>query len=204
MVIRGYRVGPLLKKPSQEIGEDKVGSLAAQTAYYFFFSLFPLFLFAAPLLSLVVDRATLMRLSMERVSAVVPPEAAAAVQLVLQNIVFVKNAPGLMSLGVLLAAWSGSNIFGALMDALNTAYDVQETRPGWTRQAIRLGLLGGGGIMILLTWMYYTMFVALAGGELASEMHHGTGATTPPKGATYFGRIVSGDHPGRPSAASGD
>ena len=307
MVIKGYRVGPLLKKTAQEIGEDKVGSLAAQTAYYFFFSLFPLFLFAAPLLSLVVDRATLMRMCMERVSAVVPPEAAAAVQLVLQNIVFVKNAPGLMSLGVLLAAWSGSNIFGALMDALNTAYDVQETRPWWTRQAIRLGLLGGGGIimlaatvvilagediaraigesigagpaamslwnvlqfpiaflclallafltywllpnvqqrkghliviallasvlwllatllfrlyvqrfppnptygvvggiMILLTWMYYTMFVALAGGELASEMHHGTGATTPPKGATYFGRIVSGDHPGRPSAASGD
>ena len=31
MVIRGYRVGPLLKKTAQEIGTDKVSSLAAQT-----------------------------------------------------------------------------------------------------------------------------------------------------------------------------
>ena len=307
MVIKGYRVGPLLKKTAQEIGADKVSSLAAQTAYYFFFSLFPLFLFAAPLLSLVVDRATLMRMIMERLSGVIPPGAATAVQSVLRNIVFVKNARGLLSLGVLLAAWSGSNIFGALMDALNIAYDVEETRPWWKRQAIRLGLLvaGGvimlaatvvilcgeditraigqavgagpatltlwnllqfpiafafvvllaflsywllpnvqqrkghlivtavvasllwllatllfrlyvqrfppnptygvvGGIMILLTWMFYTMFVVLAGGELASELHHGTGAATPPKGATYFGRIVSGDHPGQPSTANGD
>src|SRR5207237_6298221 len=104
MVIKGYRVGPLLKKTAQEIGEDKVSSLAAETAYYFFFSLFPLFLFAAPLLSLVVDRATLMRLILDRVSVAVPSEATAAIQSVLQNIVFAKNAPGLMSLGVLLAA----------------------------------------------------------------------------------------------------
>ena len=33
-----------------------------------------------------------------------------------------------------------------------------------------------GGVIILLTWMYYTMFVVLIGGELASELHHGTGA----------------------------
>ena len=58
-----------------------------------------------------------------------------------------------------------------------------------------------GGVMILLTWMYYTMFVVLAGGELASELCQGTGAVAPPKGATYFGRIVSGDRPGEPSTA---
>ncbi|HJQ20405.1 MAG TPA: YihY/virulence factor BrkB family protein [Gemmatimonadaceae bacterium] len=306
MIIKGYRVGPLLKGTGKEILSDGVGSLAAQTAYYFFFSLFPLFLFAAPLLSLVVDRETLMNLIMSRISSTVPAEASGAIGLVLKNIVFAKNAPGLMSLGLLLAAWSGSNIFGALMDALNKAYDVDETRSWVKRQLIRLGmlvlggivivvatlvLLGGedvartvgsflhlggaavmvwnilqfplalaflfalafltywllpnvrqtkwnvfvasivttllwviatllfrlyvqrfppnpaygivGGIMILLTWMYYTMFVVLAGGELASELHHGTGAVEPRKGATYFGRIVSGDNPGEPSVSAG-
>jgi hypothetical protein len=39
--------------------------------------------------------------------------------------------------------------------------------------------------------MYYTMFVVLVGGELASEMHVGTGALAPDKGAIYFGRIVT-------------
>ena len=33
-----------------------------------------------------------------------------------------------------------------------------------------------GGVIILLTWMYYTMFVILIGGELASELHVGTGS----------------------------
>ena len=304
MIVLGYRVGPLLKKTGREILEDKVTTLAAQTAYYFFFSLFPLLLFLAPLLSLVVPRETLMQLVRDRVALALPPEAVGAVDLVLRNVIFVDNAPGLVSVGLLFAAWAGSNIFGALMDALNTAYDVQETRPWVRRQLLRLGMLviGGivmvtatvvllagedianaigrgigagaaavtvwsilqfplafafvvllayltytilpnvkqkkshaltaavvtsvlwivatmlfrlyvqrfppnpaygliGGIMILMTWMYYTMFVVLAGGELASELHHGAGATTPPRGATLFGRIVSGEEPGAPSRA---
>jgi membrane protein len=291
MIALGYRVGPLLKKTGKEILEDKVSTLAAQTAYYFFFSLFPLLLFLAPLLSLVVPRETLMRLIMDRVALALPPNAVAAVEMVLKNVIFVDNAPGLISLGLLFAAWAGSNIFGALTGALNIAYDVAETRPWWKRQALRLGMLviGGedianaigrwigadstavtvwnvvqfplafvfvvllafltywilpnvkqkklpalaaavvtsvlwiaatllfrlyvqgfppnpaygliGGIMILLTWMYYTMFVVLAGGELAAELHHGAGATHPPKGATLFGRIVSGEEPGTASHA---
>ena len=44
-----------------------------------------------------------------------------------------------MSIGLLLAAWSGSNIFGTLMGALNTAYDVEETRSWIKQQLIRLG-----------------------------------------------------------------
>jgi len=305
MVLLGYNVGALLKKTGKEILADKVSALAAQTAYYFFFSLFPLFLFLAPLLSLVVDPQTLMRVVMGRIGGVIPSEGVTPLKLVLQNVVFTKNAPGLMSIGVLLAAWSGSNIFGALMGALNTAYDVEETRPWWKQQLLRLSMLlvgavlllvatvvmlagediaraigsmvglgptaivvwnvlrfplafaflvafaylaywllpnvrqrtpqilvaavvAGllqvaatllfrlyvqrfppnptygviGGILILLGWMYYTMFVLLAGGELAAELAHRTGAVTPPKGATYFGRIVSGDHPGKPSAAA--
>ena len=50
MIFGGYRVGPLLKKSGREILDDGVLGLAAQTAYYFFFSLFPLLLFVAPLL----------------------------------------------------------------------------------------------------------------------------------------------------------
>ena len=306
MVILNFKVGPLLRTTGKEIAADHVSTLAAQTAYYFFFSLFPLLLFLAPILSLVVEPEALRQTIMSRVASALPTEAASAVDLVLRNIVFAKNAPGLMSLGAVLAAWSGSNIFGALMTALNTAYDVEETRPWWKRTGLRLlmlviggvtmvvatvVLLGGedvarstgkvlglgegaihlwnllqfplavaviallafltywllpnvrqrkqhilvaalvatllwllatllfrlyvqrfppnptygliGGVMILLTWMYYTMFVLLACGELASELHHGSGAVEPPRGATYYGRIVSGEHPRRPSVSEG-
>ena len=59
-----------------------------------------------------------------------------------------------------------------------------------------------GGVIVLLTWMYYSMFVLLIGGELAAELHHGTGASEPPKGDVYYGRIVSDSGPGTPSLSA--
>ena len=299
MVIRGYDIAALVKGALRETLADRVPSLAAQTAYYFFFSLFPLLLFLTPVLSLIGDPTDTMRWIEGQLAGMVGPKAFAPLREVLREVVFSDNAPGLMSTGALLAAWSGSNIFGSLMDALNTAYDVEETRPWWKRQALRLGafvigalivvaasvvLLGGaevaawittrlglgptgqvawaalqtplaigfvvafafmvlkvlpnvrqrnrmvliaaafttilwllatmlfrlyvsqfgnfsatygtiGGIIALLTWMYYTMFVVLFGGEIAAELHHGTGATKPVRGAVYHGRIVAAEGP---------
>lgn len=295
MIIGGYRVGPLLKKTVREIGDDQVTSLAASAAYNFFFSLFPLLLFLAPLLSLVADKTKMIAFLMSQLTSVMPPEQLNAIRPVLENIVFAKNAPTLLSIGLLLAGWSGSNVFGSMIGALNTAYDVQETRSWIRQQAIRLATFAGaavilvlttviflsgeniankvgellhlgsafvtiwkiaqfplalcglfglafviiyflpnlkqakshalvgalvttllwivatllfrlyvqhfppnptygviGGIIILLTWMYYTMFVVLVGGELSSELEHGTGAVDPRKGAVYFGRVVAG------------
>ena len=303
MTIKGYSVVPLVKRTVKEIGEDRIPSLAAETAYYFFFSLFPLLLFLTPLLGLVGDGQQLMESMLGRLSTTMPPDTLSLLRRVLGEIVTSSGNAGIMSVGVLLAAWSGSNIFGALMGALNVAYDVSETRPWWKRQLLRIGVLliaGGtmivatvifldgeriarwigsaiglgdaavaawtvvqlalavallvgigavvfkllpnvhqrwshvivasaittllwivatvlfrfyvqnfgsynktygtiGGVIILLTWMYYSMFVLLTGGELAAELHKGTGATAPSKGEVYYGRIVSDAGPGTPS-----
>jgi hypothetical protein len=56
-----------------------------------------------------------------------------------------------------------------------------------------------GGVIVLLTWMYLTMVVLLAGGELNSELHEGTGAIEPRRGAVYAGRVVTTSNPGRSS-----
>ncbi|HEU4565774.1 MAG TPA: YihY/virulence factor BrkB family protein [Gemmatimonadaceae bacterium] len=305
MIIKGYRVGPLLKKTGKEVLDDNILGLAAQTAYYFFFSLFPLFLFVAPLLSVVGRKQQVFDWIMGQLAQVVPAEALSVVSGVLRDVVFTQNAPGLISTGALLAAWAGSNVFGALIDALNRAYDVEDDRPWWKKRLIALasvavsgifmgvastvmlagpeiadwlerytplgptfktvwlvlqyplalallvamfwliyyflpnlrqkksqalvGALVGallwvlatllfrayvtnfadynktygtiGGVIILLTWMYYTMVVILVGGELNSELHHGTGAIEPRRGAVYEGRIVTTTEPGVASNA---
>src|SRR5829696_5902951 len=303
MRIKGYNVVPIVKKTVKEIGEDRIPSLAAETAYYFFFSLFPLLLFLTPLLGLVGNGQQLMESMLGRLSTTMPADTLSLLRRVLGEIITSSGNAGIMSVGVLLAGWSGSNIFGSLMGALNVAYDVQETRPWWKKQLLRVGVLliaGGimivattiflegervarwvgsllglgdaavaawtvlqlvlavallvtlgaivfkllpnvqqrwshvfvasamttvlwivatlifrfyvqnfgsynktygtiGGVIILLTWMYYSMFVVLIGGELAAELHKGTGATEPAKGEVYFGRIVSDAGPGTPS-----
>ena len=303
MVIMGFNVVPLLKRTMHEIVEDRIPSLAAETAYYFFFSLFPLLLFLTPLLGLIGDGQQMMDGMLARLATTLPPDALSLVRRILQEVVTSRGGIGVMSLGALLAAWSGSNIFGAVMGALNVAYDATESRPWWKRQLLRLGSLAAaalivvaatavfvdgdriarsagaamrlgpaaitalgaiqtgiaialvvglcmmlyrllpnvnqrwshlvvaslvatvlwiaatllfrlyvqhfgaynktygtiGGVIALLTWMYYSMFVLLVGGELASELHHGSGAVDPERGAVYLGRIVSESGPGRPS-----
>jgi len=303
MRIKGYEVVPIVKRTVKEIGEDRIPSLAAETAYYFFFSLFPLLLFLTPMLGLIGNGQQLMESMIGRLSTTMPADTLSLLRRVLGEIITSSGNAGIMSVGVLLAGWSGSNIFGALMGALNIAYDVSETRPWWKKQLLRVGVLliaGGimivatmvfldgervarwigsllglgdaavaawtvlqlvlavmllvcvgaivfkllpnvqqrwshvfvasaittllwivatllfrfyvqnfgsynktygtiGGVIILLTWMYYSMFVVLIGGELAAELHKGTGATEPAKGEVYFGRIVSDAGPGTPS-----
>ena len=306
MRIKGFDVVPLVKKTVKEIGDDRIPSLAAETAYYFFFSLFPLLLFLTPILGLVGNGHELMEAMLGRFSNTMPADTLSLLRRVLGEIITSSGNAGVMSVGVVLAGWSGSNIFGSLMDALNIAYDVTETRPWWKKQLLRVGALlfaGGimiaatlifldgeriarwvgsllglgdaavaawtvmqlaiavallvssgailfkllpnvsqrwahvfvasgvttllwivatllfrfyvqhfgsynktygtiGGVIILLTWMYYSMFVVLVGGELAAELHKGTGATEPSKGDVYFGRIVSDAGPGTPSLST--
>ena len=297
MVVLGRNVAPLLRKTGKEISEDNVLGLGAQLAYYFFFSLFPLMLFLTPLVGLIGDKKENFELIMRRLAAVVPQSAYDLLDGVVSDVVFEPSAPGLMSVGALLALWAGSNIFNAMIDALNRAFDVTEKRPFWKKRLIaiaavvasgvivltatvvmlfgsqivawvgdRLGLaettrtvwmvlqyllalgllvalafgifyflpnvkhqdwrhvLAGavlatvfwivvtlafrfyvqnfgnynktygtiGGVIVMLTWMYLTMVVMLSAGEVVSELHQGTAAVEPRRGATYAGRIGSG------------
>ena len=303
MVILGYRPAELLKKTFSETIEDNILGIAAQVAYNFFFSLFPLALFLAPLLSLLGDKRTIVSDLLTRLAQVVPPDAFTLVSKVVNDIVFAENAPGLISIGAVLAAWSGSNIFTTFMDALDTAYDVQDPRPWWKKRLLALAVMLGwaviitvvtaillagdniveyartqlgagsaaltvwsivqfpvallllvgffylmycllpyvkqdkkqilvgsvatavlfglgtlifreyvqhfppnktygtiGAVMVLLTWMYVISVVILVGGELNSELHHGTGSVASRKGSVYAGRIATGEQPSQPSS----
>jgi uncharacterized BrkB/YihY/UPF0761 family membrane protein len=74
MTLGGFRLGPLLKNTAREIGADHVTSLAASAAYNFFFSLFPLLLFLAPLLSVVGDKQAMVGFLMTQLTSVMPRE----------------------------------------------------------------------------------------------------------------------------------
>lgn len=172
MVIGGYRVLPLLKKTGREILDDNVLGLAAQTAYYFFFSLFPLLLFVAPLLSVIGDKEEMLGWVLTHAGRSVPREAFALVEGIVKDVVLSESAPGLMSAGALLAAWSGSNIFGALMGALNRAYDVRESRSWRHQQVIRLASLLGAGAVVL-----FATAVMLGGAQVADWLSDTAGVS---------------------------
>ena len=150
MVILGYRPAVLVKKTLKETLEDNVLAVAAQVAYNFFFSLFPLLLFLAPLLSLLGDQRQIVSDLLTRFSQMMPVEAFTLFSKVVTDVVFAKNAPGLISIGFVLAVWSGSNIFTTFMDALDTAYDVTDPRPWWKKRLIAIGVMAGWALIITL------------------------------------------------------
>jgi len=150
MVLLGYRVGAIAKKTFKETLDDNLLGLSAQTAYYFFFSLFPLLLFLAPLLSLVGNKQETFSLFTKQLQQALPSEGWSLVGNVIADVVFAKNAPGLMSVGALLAVWAGSNVFSALIDALNTAYDVKDDRPWWKKKLIAVASVVVTGLVILV------------------------------------------------------
>ena len=145
----GRDVVKVLKTTWSEIGKDKISVYAAQMAYAFFFSLFPLLLFFAALFKLVADPQTVQSWFNSRLASALPGDVAGLLGTTLQKVVFAKGAPGILSFGLLTAAWSGSGVFGALRAALNDAFDVEETRPWWKQYAIQLGMLGLSGVVLL-------------------------------------------------------
>ncbi len=149
MIIKGYRVGPLLRATGREVLDDNVMGLAAQTAYYFFFSLFPLFLFAAPLLGILGDKQAIIGRVMDQLGDTLPGDAMDLVRGVVQDVVLAEGAPGLISLGAVLAAWTGSNIFNAMINALNRAYDVPESRKWWKKRLLALASVVVAGIVVV-------------------------------------------------------
>lgn len=151
MVVKGFHVGHLLKAVGKAIWADNLLTIAAAVAYNFFFSIFPLLLFAAPLLALVGNKQQLFNWILGQLAGSVPPAAYTLLAGVARDVVFAPNAPGLVSIGAVLTLYSASNIFGSLMGALNIAYHVKnDRRPWWKQRLIQLGMVVvAGGLMTL-------------------------------------------------------
>ncbi|HEU4631724.1 MAG TPA: YihY/virulence factor BrkB family protein [Gemmatimonadaceae bacterium] len=289
-------MGPLAKCVVKEVLDDDVLGMAAELAYYAFFSIFPILLFLTPLLGLIGNQQAVLDFLSQQLAHAVPPEAQQIVDQQIRSFVAPTGAPGLVSVGAVLALWAGSNIFNNLITALNRAYDLEESRPWWkrrliamamvivsgfvlavatttvlagatiigwfsrllglthstqvmltvaqytlafvflvgvtwlvyyflpnTRQSKRHALVGAfvasvlwvvaalgfrlyvanyadynktygtiGAVIVLLTWMYLSMVVLLAGGELSSELHKGTASVAVRGGKLFGGRIATG------------
>jgi membrane protein len=138
-VVAGYDVIALSRKTLSELLDDNLLGLSAASAYSFFFGLFPTFLLAAPILSTFGDKEEMFNRLFGWMAPSLPPAAFDLVHDVLEDVIFTQNAPGLISIGALLALFAGANMFSTLAGALNVAYEVHESRPWWRVELISIG-----------------------------------------------------------------
>ena len=123
-------------------------AIAAGLSYYFLLSLFPAMIFAAAVLG-YLPLPNLFDQLMFGLGKVMPPESMAVVKKTLEGI-FIPNRAGLLSFGMLFTLWSTSGGFAAIIEGLNVAYDVPETRPIWRTRLLAIQLTFIVGILMVV------------------------------------------------------
>jgi membrane protein len=132
----------------RDINRNHTMAFAAALSYYFVLSLFPaLILLAAVLVLLPIPNLFPQILNM--ISRVVPADAMGLVRQITSSVI-TPNGGILFSFGLLGVLWSASSGFAALIEALNVAYDVPETRSFWKTRLLALLMALGVGVMLLV------------------------------------------------------
>lgn len=158
----GVRVGwtTLLARTVRETIRDDASGLAAQLGYYFFLSLFPALLFFVALAGLF----PLQHLTDEIILLLQPIAPREVIAIVQDQMLAIANSPNtkILSVGLLGTLWTSSAAMGAVINAMNRAYDTTERRPWWYVKLLAVLLTTGLALFILIS-----LTLVVAGPELA-------------------------------------
>ncbi len=139
-----------LKAAVQEFQRDDALGLAAQLAYFLILALFPFILVLVSLMGLV-GNPELASTVLDYFRQVMPEEAYKLIEAYTGDVISGdRPAPYLFSFSNLFTLWTASGAFAALINALNRAYDVQETRPFWKVRGIAILMTLGLSVLTLL------------------------------------------------------
>ncbi len=139
-----------LKASVQEFQRDDALGLAAQLAYYLILALFPFILVLVSLLG-IFGSEKFASIVLDYFQRVMPEEAYQLIKQYTADIIRGRaKSPTLLSFGILFTLWTASGAFAALINALNRAYDVQETRPFWKVRGIAILMTLGLSVLILV------------------------------------------------------
>jgi membrane protein len=128
-------------------------ALAAGLSYYFVLSLFPLLIALACIVP-YLPIPNLWDKVLFAMGRIVPPEAMGLVQKVVTD-VLAQTHPKLLSVGILGTLYAATGGFSSMIEALNVAYDVPETRPWWRTRllAVQLTFVIGAFFIVALAVM---------------------------------------------------
>jgi membrane protein len=132
----------------EDINQNHTLAFAASLSYYFVLSLFPALIAMAAILGFL-PIPDLWGKSLDLFSRFVPQDSMGLVRKVLSDVI-TPNKGKLLSVGLLGTIWAASSGFAAMIEALNVAYDVPETRPFWKTRLIAIGLTFGIGTVMVV------------------------------------------------------
>lgn len=160
--IRGWRWKTFGKLLWTKVNADDVLNRAAILSFYFLLALFPLLLFLTALLGYFADSGTELRHNLlTYLRAIVPVSASDLINTTVDEIIQ-KSSGGKLSFGLVTSLWFASSGMGAVIEGLNVAYDVKETRAWWRRTLLAILLTIALAVLIItaLALMFYGSRIA--------------------------------------------
>jgi len=130
-----------------KVKRDDIVALASQLAYYLILSFFPFLMFLFTLIGFInLDSTTVL----EVLKSVLPTTVFELVKTIVLEIVDSQNT-GLLGVSVLLAIWSASSGFRAVIKGVNKAYKLEEHRNYIKRASMSFFGIIALAMMILLS-----------------------------------------------------
>ncbi len=162
MVLPGKGMGwmEFFKALKNEWKRDDVGDVAGALTFRAVLALFPFLLFLVSLAGVIIDPHQAQTLIQE-LGKVAPKEVTAILGERIQALAN-SNPVGLLTVGGVGAIWAASGGVVALMDALNTAYGVEEKRPFWKLRGIALLTTLGGAVIAIAAALAVLVIPAIA------------------------------------------
>ena len=157
-----------LVRTYSDVESNHTLQMAAALSYYFVMALFPALIFLSAIVAFL-PVSGLFDQALDLMGRFVPPDGMGIVRKVLADVV-TPNRGAFLSLGFLATLWTASGGFAAAIEALNIAYDIEETRPFWKTRPLAMVLTLVIGLLLLVALAI--MILGPQFGEwLANRMH---------------------------------
>ena len=137
-----------LKHVGAEIKEDEITGHAAKLAYYAFLAMPPALMALFGLAGLIGSERLAGWLQ-EQAAVAMPAAVSEGIIGPFIEQVVLNKAPGPFSIGLLLALWGGSSVFLGLMDTLNRAFDVEESRSFVKKRSLAVAIMIGSVLLFV-------------------------------------------------------
>jgi membrane protein len=137
----------------RQFWKDKVLDQAAMLSFYFIFAIFPLLLFLLALLGLMLQSGHALHEAIRHYLGKLAPASASG--LIDNTLVQIQrgSSTGALSAGLLFSLWMASSGMVAVMDALNVAYEVAESRSWWKQRLVAFNLTIGSALFMAIALM---------------------------------------------------
>ena len=146
--MRPSKVKAAFVRTYEDVNRNHTLQVSAALSYYFVMALFPaLVLLSAFVAYLPVPDLFDQALSL--MSHFVPQDSMGLVRKVLSDVI-TPNRGAFLSFGLVGTLWTASGGFANAIEALNIAYDVEETRPFYRTRPLAIGLTFLIGFLLLL------------------------------------------------------